>query len=132
MKRQSYTPQQQIAWYKTVIRHAAIRVNRKYSRWARESLTLNTVTDEGSELGDLLPSESAERDFQDSELLMALEVLPEQERLIVESIYGHGDTQREIAKTLNMSQSTVCKLHKKALTNLRRFIRDEMHTGTYP
>lgn len=125
-----YTPEQEVAWYRKIIRNAAIRANRRHSRWAKEQLTLNVVTDDGDEVVELLPSETAKQNFQDSDLLMVLETLPERERLVIERIYARGDTQREIAAMLDVTQSNVSKLHQKALRNLRRMIQDEMHTKT--
>lgn len=120
MRQKSYTLKQNAAWYKTIARNAAIRANRKHTRWMKELLTLNAINDQGDEIGELFPSESAERAFRDSELLMVLETLPDRERLIIEAIYERGDTQREIAGVLHVSQSEVCQLHKKALKRIRR------------
>lgn len=86
MEQVSYTPEQEVAWYRKIIRNAAIRVNRKYARWAKEQLALNVVTDGGDETVEFIPSDQAEQAFQNSELLMALETLPERERLVIEKM----------------------------------------------
>lgn len=124
----SYTPEQEVAWYRKIVRNAAIRANRRHSRWAKEELTLNVVTENGDEFGELFSSETSEQDFRDSELFIALEVLPKRERLIIQRIYSRGDTQREIANDLGVTQSEISKLHQRALRKLRRMMRDEMHT----
>ena len=127
MEQQSYTLEQEVAWCRKIIRNAAIRANRKHARWAREELTLNNVTDDGSEVLDVYPSEAAEQAFRDTELLIALEVLLERERLVIQRIYTDGDTQREIARDLGITQSQVSKVHQRALRKLRRMIQDELH-----
>lgn len=128
MGQEPYTPEQEVAWFRKIIRNASIRANRKHTRWAKEELTLNAVTDDGNEVVDVYPSEAAEQAFQDTELFMALEILPERERLVIQRIYAEGDTQREIAHDLGVTQSEISKLHQKALRKLRRMIQDEMHT----
>lgn len=55
MGQPSYTPEQEVAWYRKIIRNAAIRANRRHARWAKEQLTLNVVTDDGDEVVELLP-----------------------------------------------------------------------------
>ena len=126
-----YSPGQEIAYWKRIIRHAAIRAERKYRRWGKEQLSLNvSVDDEGDEFVNLLTSESAGRALLDSELRMVLSELPEREQAIMERIYLNGNTQREIAADLHISQSEVSRLHRKALQHLRKGTMDEMHSGT--
>ncbi|RIV26403.1 hypothetical protein D2Q93_04325 [Alicyclobacillaceae bacterium I2511] len=71
-----YTPEQEVAWCKTVIRNAAIRVNQKYTRWAKDLLALNEIlTEDGEEMGELIPSESTDKNCQEVELRLVFETL---------------------------------------------------------
>ncbi|RIV26422.1 sigma-70 family RNA polymerase sigma factor [Alicyclobacillaceae bacterium I2511] len=94
-----YTPEQEVAWCKTVIRNAAMNAIKKYARWQRESLTLNTMTEDGDEVENLIPSEEAERAFKNCELHLALKVLSEREQIIIKRMYLYGYTQRELVRS---------------------------------
>lgn len=52
----------------------------------------------------------------------ALEQLTADERFIIVRIYFEGDTERELAKEMRLSQSTINSRKKKILLKLRRII----------
>lgn len=61
---------------------------------------------------------------QRRELMVALNGLPERERLIVTLHYFHGTQLAEIAKSLGVTESRVSQLHGRALRMLRECIED--------
>lgn len=124
----SYTPEQEVVYWRTVIRYAIIRAERKYRRWATDELTLNSRTDTGDEIGDLIAAEGSEKPFEDSNLRVFLASLSEQERFVIEAIYIDGHTQREIAAKAAVSQPKVSQIHKRALKRLKGMIIDEMYS----
>lgn len=128
MGQASYTPEQEVALWKSVIRHAIIRIERRHRRWTQEELTLNSVTDSGDEVGDLIPAEDWGKPFQNMELKCLLSALPQRERFVIEAIYICGHTQREVASKMLLSQSKVNQLHKRALKRLKGMVTDEMHS----
>jgi RNA polymerase sigma factor for flagellar operon FliA len=52
--------------------------------------------------------------------------LEDDEQRIVELFYIQGFKQKEIAQRLNMSRSTVCRLHMKALEKLRKQLKGKI------
>ncbi|MDD4239091.1 MAG: hypothetical protein PHT62_11145 [Desulfotomaculaceae bacterium] len=69
MGQASYTPEQEVAWYRKIIRNTAIRANRRHARWAKEQLTLNAVTDDGDKVVELL---AAKQTFQDNTIILSI------------------------------------------------------------
>ncbi len=53
------------------------------------------------------------------ELLEAIRLLPEKERMVVSLYYGEELTMKEIGKTLKITESRVCQLHTQAILRLR-------------
>lgn len=106
---------------------------RKTSRLKRElsiDEPLNTDSD-GNELtiSDVLGTEpdtiskGVENDAEKQILKIALELLPERERVIMDMRYGLNNqkemTQKEVADHLNISQSYISRLEKKILEKLK-------------
>ena len=56
-------------------------------------------------------------------LQQAIESLPEREALVIRMRYYHGLTQQRIAKVLNVSQVQVSRIEKKALLQLKTYMR---------
>ena len=52
----------------------------------------------------------------------ALERLPERERLILSFYYFEEMTLREIGELLNLSESRICQIHRKACKNLKNYL----------
>ena len=68
-------------------------------------------------------SKASENEAEKEVLKLALDLLPDRERLIMNMRYGlySGDemTQKEVADTLNISQSYISRLEKKILEKLK-------------
>ena len=82
--------------------------------------------DEIASLGDLLedtsvpcPAEQVEKNELTALLAVAVENLPERERILI-SLYYHDElTMKEISKVMGVSESRVCQLHMQAILRLR-------------
>ena len=86
---------------------------------------------DGMGLGDALESENdvdsletLELDEARGILLGAINVLPEQERLVVALYYYEELTLKEIGEILGISESRVSQVHTKAIRRLRRRVPD--------
>lgn len=53
------------------------------------------------------------------ELLEAIRLLPEKERMVVSLYYGEELTMKEVGKTLKITESRVCQLHTQAILRLK-------------
>ena len=71
----------------------------------------------------LTDTESEERMVEKIALRQAVEKLPERERLVIQLRYYHSLTQQRVAKVMNVSQVQVSRIEKKALENIREFMR---------
>jgi RNA polymerase sigma factor for flagellar operon FliA len=60
---------------------------------------------------------------------VAVDRLPERERLVVALYYFEGLTFKEIGRVLNVSESRVYQLHTQAMNRLRNFMRQEAGVG---
>lgn len=129
MEPSSYTPLQETAFWKTVIRHSVWRANRKIYKWNREQLTLNTPAANGEEQSHQIPSPSAEQSFRDLELQLAVNTLPPSERFVIEGIYVRQLTQRQLARAMHKSQAAVSKIHRAALAQIRELMMREVHAS---
>lgn len=69
------------------------------------------------------PVRTIERKELVKALALAIEQLPDRERLVVALYYQDELTQREIAKVLEISESRVCQLHARSLERLRTTLR---------
>ena len=56
-------------------------------------------------------------------LRSAIERLPERERQVIALRYYHGMTQQNCAKVLRVSQVQISRIERKAMDNLREFLR---------
>lgn len=90
---------------------------------ATESIHRETGAD-GFSLEDVLTdTESEETLVERISLKQAISKLPERESMVVELRYYHGLTQDRVAKVLGVSQVQVSRIEKKALANLREFLK---------
>lgn len=55
----------------------------------------------------------------------ALGLMPERERLLIALYYQHELNMKEIALTLNLTESRVCQLHKECLANLNKLLGNQ-------
>jgi RNA polymerase sigma factor for flagellar operon FliA len=65
------------------------------------------------------PDEQVETQEMLALLRVALEGLPERERMLLALYYREELTMREISKIMNVSESRVCQLHIQAILRLR-------------
>jgi RNA polymerase sigma factor for flagellar operon FliA len=82
-------------------------------------------------LGDALEAENdvdlletIELDEARGILLRAINILPEQERLVVALYYYEELTLKEIGEILGISESRVSQVHTKAIRRLRKRVPD--------
>jgi RNA polymerase sigma factor for flagellar operon FliA len=71
------------------------------------------------------PSEIFEDSDLKSELVRGIQRLPEREQLIL-SLYYHDElTFKDIGRVLGITESRVCQLHARAITNLKAMVSHE-------
>jgi len=84
--------------------------------------TIELVAD-NSELGN--PFEEASRHNVRDTIEQAMRHLPETERTVLSLYYFEDKNLKEIGKELNLSESRVCQLHSKAISQLKSTLTDE-------
>ncbi len=92
--------------------------------------------DERISVGDVIADESSPdpgREFEmrelEDELTLAIEDLPDRDRLLL-SLYYHEDlTMKEISQVLEISESRVCQIHARAVLRLRAKLAERGHSG---
>ncbi|MDP9729930.1 sigma-70 family RNA polymerase sigma factor (plasmid) [Alicyclobacillus sp. TC] len=124
----TYTPEQEVAWIRKIIRHALLNEQRRYRRWDREKLVLNSPTgeEESLETIDTLGDESAIHFMVDLEWDMYLQTLSPKEQFIIRGLYWKNHTQSEVAQKLGISQSRVSQIHQVALQKLREMLERDL------
>ncbi|MFX4303372.1 sigma-70 family RNA polymerase sigma factor [Alicyclobacillus tolerans] len=124
----TYTPEQEVAWIRKIIRHALLNEQRRYRRWDREKLVLNSPTgeEESLETIDTLGDESAIHFMVDREWDMYLQTLSPKEQFIIRGLYWKNHTQSEVAQKLGISQSRVSQIHQVALQKLREMLERDL------
>ncbi|QRF24927.1 sigma-70 family RNA polymerase sigma factor (plasmid) [Alicyclobacillus sp. TC] len=124
----TYTPEQEVAWIRKIIRHALLNEQRRYRRWDREKLVLNSPTgeEESLETIDTLGDESAIHFMVDLEWNMYLQTLSPKEQFIIRGLYWKNHTQSEVAQKLGISQSRVSQIHQVALQKLREMLERDL------
>lgn len=77
-------------------------------------------------LGDMIPDPASpdpldviEREESKRLLVEAIDGLPEKDRIVLSLYYQDGLTLKEIGKVMDISESRVCQIHKRALIRLR-------------
>lgn len=117
----SYSPRQQSAWCKTVIRNTASKLQRKHRRWAKDMLILNLQDENGEEYQNSIAGQSGTHDLEHVEWnIMLKEVLTPSERCVIQGVYMADESQRDVAKACLMSQAGVSRTKRQALQKLRR------------
>jgi RNA polymerase sigma factor FliA len=94
------------------------------------------VQDEGiTSLADLLedehsPGPDAQVEVQELMALLhvALDQLPERERMLLALYYREELTMKEISKIMNVSESRICQLHMQAILRLRNVLHIQQGT----
>jgi RNA polymerase sigma factor for flagellar operon FliA len=67
-------------------------------------------------------------DFRDA-LIIAINVLPEREKLLLGLYYEQELNLKEIGAVMNVSESRVCQLHSQAVARLRANLKEKSWTG---
>jgi len=79
--------------------------------------------DAGNPLESLLES-----DFKEA-LIVAIEALPEREKILMGLYYEQEMNLKEIGAIMNVSESRVCQLHSQAVSRLRATLKELAWTG---
>jgi len=62
------------------------------------------------------------------QLVEAIELMPERERLLLSLYYEEELNLREIGAVLEVTQSRVCQLHSQAISRLRATLRESIES----
>jgi len=62
-------------------------------------------------------------------LSVAINVLPEREKIVIALYYFEGMTLAEIGEVLGVTESRICQIHAKAVGQLRRNLREQAQEG---
>jgi RNA polymerase sigma factor for flagellar operon FliA len=118
--------------------HLGMTIEAYYQHCLTSSVTVLSLdnlveSDEDSQpttRGDLLedrdspvPLEVAEQRELMEQLIVAIQRLPERERLVLALHYKEELTMKEISRVLEISESRVCQLHSQAVLRLRGYMR---------
>ncbi|PWI50660.1 sigma-70 family RNA polymerase sigma factor, partial [Sulfoacidibacillus thermotolerans] len=127
----TYTPEQEVAWIRKIIRCEMLNERKRYQRWNREALILNAPIDPNhDEKWIEQVSESSRLSVEEqAELTLLLELLPARERQVLIGLYFDDRSQREVGERLGMSQMMVSKIHRQAIGHMKEMLSDEMHGG---
>lgn len=90
---------------------------------ATESIHRQTTEDGFSLESVLTDTESEERLLEKITLRQAIDRLQEKEAMVIKLRYFHGLTQERTSKVLKVSQVQVSRIEKRAIANLREFMR---------
>ena len=71
---------------------------------------------------NLLPSDELEESEQKSLLLRGLDKLPDKQRTLLALYYDEGLNYKQIGEVFELSEATICRHHKAALTKLRDIV----------
>lgn len=105
---------------KSVIRNKARSHGRKYRRWGRELLILDTADEFGQAMSETVLSPWAEEAFLEGEVKMLICTLPPVDRDVLYRLIILGRSEMDVAKSLHMSQSHVSRIKIHAIEALRR------------
>ncbi len=71
------------------------------------------------------PQERLEEQTVKNDLQLALQRLPERERIIMVLYYQENMTMKEIGETMNMSESRICQLHAQGIMKLKNILNEK-------
>ncbi len=111
---------QAVNWCLSIIKHEAITQKLRFSRWERDILLLNSVTETGNEHVESVPSPDAEDAFCKCEFMLWLNSLPEIQATVLYELYVLDKTEQEVANGLSISRQKVNRLKHRALSTLRK------------
>lgn len=126
MKSKPQTSVEMRKWLRTVLRAKKADYLRQMVRLHRhELLTLNVEDAEGYEPMDSLPSPSSEEAFGEVEVLMLLDALNPREREVMTKLVIEGKREQEIAIEMDLSQQTVSRIKRQAVSRIRGELENE-------
>ncbi|RKD22632.1 RNA polymerase subunit sigma-70 [Ammoniphilus oxalaticus] len=115
----------------TVEQTIEVLVGREYYQYVSIDTPLKSEEDSAT-IGDIIGSE--DDDFQDLEnrldLHEAINQLAEQDKHVLHLAFVENESQRTIAKRLGISQVTVSRIQKRAVSELRQILSDSSLTGS--
>ena len=91
-----------------------------------DSEILDDVKENKSHICDVIKDTSMNEDTIIDKIIIqeALSKLSNEERCIIEKRYFQDITQKDISKTMSISQSKVCRIEKRALNNLKILLKE--------
>lgn len=96
--------------------------------WTAEGGHPSRVADRLADPSAPDPETEAQRTERKEMLALAIEKLPEKERLVISLFYYEGLTAKEIAGVMRLSVARISQLHSKAILRLRgRLARQRQH-----
>ena len=114
---------------KSTLGHSSARVV-SLDKIMTESKTEGAAPWEASDQAEFADPANATDHRADMELLkLAIGSLPDRDKEIVLLRYGQGLPFHEIGAMLNLSESRVCQLHKRILTNLRDHLEKDLQAA---
>lgn len=118
-----------MAWIKTIIRHAAASYHRKRRSIEKHELLILDAPVRDDEIGtyvDQLPSKQTESATLAVELSVVMRrVLTARELRVMEAYYGEGQSDRDIAQAMGISQQRVTQIRSRSLSKLRKEMTEE-------
>lgn len=116
----------EIAEYLELSEEETIEVlaGRDHYQVASLDVPLNQHEDSAASLGDIVAAEEDEYNLLEKrmDLEEAMMNLNEMERKIVHLVFHDGYSQRSIAEQLDISQMSVSRIQRKAITKLKRYL----------
>jgi len=97
----------------------------------RENSFLDRQSQGAQSLADEPLTQLLKGDFR-RQLIEAIELLSERERLLLSLYYEEELNLREIGAVLEVTQSRVCQLHSQAISRLRSSLRESLESLTSP
>lgn len=115
-----YTPEQIAQWGRMVIYQVSVSLYRQHRRWTRDELgSMQDIRVSASTQNLRVPGDS----YNDVEWHLLLDtVLSNEAACVIEALYFRDQSQRQAAHACGMSQSTVHRIHRRALGTLRRVL----------
>ena len=109
-----------IRWSIAIIHNQAINSKRRYNRWSRDTLVMNTSNGNEKQNLETTLCYSNDPGFSEHEALLWLDTLPYLQRDVLRALYILCFSQSQVAQHLGISQQHVSRLRDKGLAKLRK------------
>ena len=90
-------PAQELAWCRTVLRHAVIRAASRYRRWSSMEMSLDALMESEGVRGDELSDPTSMDGFTQVEMDLLIDLLSPKHRVIIHMLYVERFSQRQVA-----------------------------------